>query len=61
MLLFNGTSEKKELILLATKLIEKIPDAANAKNIEKTKIKSQENIQIITQQPKTSRFQTLFI
>ena len=33
MLLLNGTSEKKELLLPATKLIEKIPDAANAKNI----------------------------
>ena len=38
MLLFDGTSERKELLLPATKLIEKIPDAANAKNIQDSKL-----------------------
>ena len=57
-LLFNETLEKKDLLLFANKLIEKIPDPRNAKKhyqsfVRKKNAKSVKQSQIITYQLKT--------
>ena len=57
-LLFNETFEKTDLLLLTTKLIEKIPNPRNAKEhyqsfIRKKNTKSVKQWKIITYQPKT--------
>ena len=57
-MLFNETFEKKDLLLLATKLTEKIPDACKSKEqyqsfIKRKNTKSVKQSKIITQQPKS--------
>ena len=59
-LLFSETLERKDLMLLANKLIEKITDSRNAKEryqliIKKKRIKSLEHSQIITYYYRTSK------
>ena len=55
--MFNETSDKIDLLLLATKLIEKVPDATNAKQhyqavLKNKNKKSVKRSKITTQQPK---------
>ena len=57
-MLFNETFAKKGLLLLTTKLTEKIPDPCNAKELyqsfmRKKNTKSLKQSKVITQQPKT--------
>ena len=57
-MLFNETFAKKGLLLLTTKLTEKIPDPCNAKEhyqsfMRKKNTKSLKQSKVITQQPRT--------
>ena len=58
LLSFNEILEAKDLLLLANKLVEKIPDATNAKEyyksyLKRKNIKLVEQSKISSQQPKT--------